>query len=280
MLSLHAALGAGLPGSIVAQGAVPRQVHVTVAGSDGAPLDATTLFIVKQGVGAMLTGNTDAKGHFTFLVPRDSGRYSLLARKIGFAPVQTILFGDNRDTVTISLRLTPLPPNELPRVRVEASARGKNYYLDSAEIASTKGRTIRDAYDALRKLRPDMLGDKGRCPSEPVDNVWVNGRRVLWMAAFASAAQRGVMGSGRVHVVRGARKATPEPDLVDSVLVAIRAEDIAEIRYVNCWDTSMPGLGTNNAVYIVLKPGLDWDWKQGSHPADSSASVLVPRKPL
>ncbi len=120
-----------------------------------------------------------------------------------------------------------------------------------------------------------MLGDKGRCPGQAVDNVWVNGRRVLWMAKFAGAAQ-----GGPVHVVRRARKPTPEPDLVDSVLASIRAGDIAEIRYVNCWDTSMPGLGTNNAVYVVLKPGLDWDWQRGSHPADSSASVLVPRKPL
>ncbi len=275
MFSLQAVFAAALPGSIVGQGAVPRQVHVTVAGSDGAPLDATTLLIVKQGVGAMLTGSTDAKGHYTFLVPHDSGRYSLLARKIGFAPVETSLFGDGRDTVNINLILTPASPNELPSVRVEASARGKNYFLDSAEIASTRGRTIRDAYDALRKLRPDMLGDKGRCPSEPVDNVWVNGRRVLSMARFTGAAQ-----GGPVHVVRRARKATPEPDLVDSVLASVRAEDIAEIRYVNCWDRSMPGLGTNNAVYIVLKPGLDWDWGLGSHPADSSASVLVPRKPL
>jgi hypothetical protein len=75
-------------------------------------------------------------------------------------------------------------------------------------------------------------------------------------------------GSGGRLVVHVRAK---EPPVVDSVLASIRSEHLAEVRYVNCWDTSMSGLGTNNAIYIVLKPGIAWDWGRGSH-------VAVPRR--
>ena len=69
-----------------------------------------------------------------------------------------------------------------------------------------------------------------------------------------------------------ARKGQGEPPAVDSVLASIRAEHIAQIRLVNCWDTSLPGVGANNALYVVLKQGVDWDWKRGSFVAASSTA--------
>jgi hypothetical protein len=38
-------------------------------------------------------------------------------------------------------------------------------------------------------------------------------------------------------------------------------------------------MGTNNAIYIVLKPGVAYDWKRGSY-VDSSLMEIAPaRKP-
>jgi hypothetical protein len=71
-------------------------------------------------------------------------------------------------------------------------------------------------------------------------------------------------------VDRRARRVAREPVAVDSVLASVRAEHLQEIRLVNCWDTSLPGVGAKNALYVALKPGVDWNWKVGSFIADSS----------
>jgi hypothetical protein len=117
-----------------------------------------------------------------------------------------------------------------------------------------------------------MLFDGDRCRHEPVDNVWINGRRVLFMARQTPVfGARSRVRSG-TRPLTTARKGQGEPPAVDSVLASIRAEHIAEIRLVNCWDTSLPGVGANNALYVVLKLGVDWDWKRGSFVVDSSTT--------
>jgi hypothetical protein len=236
------------------------------------------LYILRVGIGAILHGRTDLNGSFTFHATADTGTFALAARKIGFRPAQVPLRFDPGDTLTAEVELEPTTTPELPGVRVEA-ARGRNYFIDSAEIAATRGRVIDNAFDILRKLRPDMLGDKGRCPGLPVDNIWINGRRVLFMAAIQSAVQRGSSGAGGAVVRRrgaSTSKPTSEPDLVDSVLASIKRADVAEIRYVNCWDVSMSGMGTNNAIYVVLKPGVTWDYGLGSHADSNTARIRKP----
>ena len=46
----------------------------------------------------------------------------------------------------------------------------------------------------------------------------------------------------------------------------IHSEHIAEVRYVDCFDKSMPGLPQLpwGALYVTLKPGIDWNLKRGS----------------
>jgi hypothetical protein len=117
-----------------------------------------------------------------------------------------------------------------------------------------------------------MLFDGDRCRHEPVDNVWINGRRVLFMARQTPVfGARSVVRTG-TRLTTTVRKGQGEPPAVDSVLASIRAEHIAQIRLVNCWDTSLPGVGANNALYVVLKLRVDWDWKRGSFVADSSTT--------
>jgi hypothetical protein len=139
----------------------------------------------------------------------------------------------------------------LPKIRVEGKR--SDYFLDSAEIAHSK-RAIYDALDAVLKLRPYMLYDWDRCRNETVQNVWINGRRVLFMA-------------GRTPIprpVRAARLRAGEPPAVDSVLATIKSEHVAELRLVNCWDHSLPGMGMSDAIFVTLKPGVSWDWNRGT----------------
>ena len=171
------------------------------------------------------------------------------------------------DSVFVTVRLAASPTPELAPVVVEA--RRSNYVLTRSDMIAS-GRQIRDAFEALRKLKPSMLHDKDRCRAEVVDNVWINGRRVLFMAkqvpAFGTRTSRSV---GAVRVTTHGGGTRSEPPAVDSVLASIRAEHVDEIRLVNCWDTSLPGMGANNALYVALKPGFDWDWKRGSFVADT-----------
>jgi hypothetical protein len=48
---------------------------------------------------------------------------------------------------------------------------------------------------------------------------------------------------------------------------SIRAEDIAEIRFVNCMDNTIPGLPPKAfpSVYVLLKPGYTWSLRDGSY---------------
>ncbi|MGH7669909.1 MAG: hypothetical protein ACRENQ_10505 [Gemmatimonadaceae bacterium] len=69
--------------------------------------------------------------------------------------------------------------------------------------------------------------------------------------------------------------APPSHDTVlDDALQIIRPQDIAETRHTNCRDTSIPGHGTRNAIFVTLKPGITFDAKHGSYPVDS-----VPNRP-
>ena len=42
-----------------------------------------------------------------------------------------------------------------------------------------------------------------------------------------------------------------------NILSEIPAEDVAEMRYVDCWDTSVPFM-MRNALFVVLKPGKSY----------------------
>jgi hypothetical protein len=49
-----------------------------------------------------------------------------------------------------------------------------------------------------------------------------------------------------------------------SVLSEIAPEHIAEIHYHDCFDTSMAAVGNNNAIFVVLKPGVVYEQDVGS----------------
>ena len=238
-------------------------VHVRVIGADSLPLPGVNVAISRSDVGAILIGSTDGMGAHVFSVDVGRHSYAVLARRPGFRPVERRLTIGQSDTIPVMLQLIPARPTDLAAMRIEA--RPSNYILTSDQITRSR-RYIPDAFDALRKLRPYMLFDGDRCRHEVVDNVWINGERVLFMARNA------IVGPPPATLVeRRSRRVARQPAAVDSVLSSVRSEHLQEIRLVNCWDTSLPGVGAKNALYVTLKPGVDWDWKRGSVVADSSA---------
>ena len=249
---------------------------MAVVGSDGSGLRDVNVAVSQARIGAFLAGRTNDSGLHVFKASLQPGAYTLLARRPGFLPGETRFDVVNSDSVSVIVRLTASPAAELAPVVVEA--RRSNYVLTRSDMIAS-GRQIRDAFEALRKLKPSMLYDKDRCRAEVVDNVWINGRRVLFMAkqvpAFGTRVPRAV-GAMRVTTSGGGTRS--EPPAVDSVLASIRAEHVEEIRLVNCWDTSLPGMGANNALYVALKPGIDWDWKRGSFVADTMPTSWSPTK--
>lgn len=265
---LIAALLTGRRGESQSTGIEKRvAIHVAVVGTDGSALPEVNVAVSRAQIGALLAGRTNDSGVHVFRALLPPGAYTLLARRPGFLPGEARFDAGASDSVFVNIRLAASPAAELAPVVVEG--RRSNYVLTRSDMIAS-GRQIRDAFEALRKLKPSMLYDKDRCRAEVVDNVWINGRRVLFMAkqvpAFGTRTARSV---GAMRVTTNGGGSRSEPPAVDSVLASIRAEHVDEIRLVNCWDTSLPGMGANNALYVALKPGIDWDWKRGSFVADT-----------
>jgi hypothetical protein len=237
-------------------------IQVRVVGPDSVALPGVNVAISRSRVGAILIGTTDGTGTRLFLVDVERDSYKVLARRPGFHHVEERLTIGSSDTIPVVLQLNPAGRTDLAAMRIEA--RPSNYLLTSEQIARSN-RTIRDAFEALNKLRPRMLYDRDRCKAEKVSNVWINGRRVLWMAWNAIIAPPPATLADQRAAARRQGSAA-----IDSTLSTVRSEHLQEIRLVNCWDTSLPGVGSKNALYITLKPGIDWDWKRGSFVADST----------
>lgn len=263
-----AALGLCLPATLVAQSRGDSVVVlVAVLTESESPIAAVDVAISRSpGVGAILAKQTNQAGLATFKVERSNAPHVVMTRKIGWTPAERPVEIGKADSVHISMHLRPAAV-ELDAIVVEAKR--PYYILAASEIAASR-RPVRDALEALQKLKPAMLYDRDRCPGEVVDNVWINGRRILFMASntpILGGRSSRTIGNVRVRTQGG--RAGAEPPAVDSVLASIRVEHVQDIRLVNCWDTSLPGVGSNNALYVSLKPGVDWDWKHGSFVPES-----------
>ena len=264
------------PGPRPARGPVGF-VQVEVADANHQPLPDVVLAVLDSADNALFVARTDGLGRSVFGL-QTAGRKHLIARKIGFLETRRLLRVREGDTLHLSLVLAPVPP-QLDTVRVTARHRSDDYYIDARMIADIQHHSVQDAYDALRDINPGMLGDAGR-DCRPAMNVWVNGVHVRFSPTPsydlpADGAQSTVLPSelaGHPGAMAHPVSAPPLHDhVLDDVLHLIRPQDIAGIRYTNCRDTSIPGHGTRNAIFITLKPGIVFDEKLGSVPAESLA---------
>ncbi len=276
-LARRAAIAAGMFGALgssvaAAQSMPSAGVSVSVRREDGSPVNGATVIVQRAGVGALYIGTTDDLGAYTVRFAADSGQYAVVARKIGLIPVTTPVrvVSGVIDSIIVTLQSSTVA---LDTVRVVADAARQGAYLLRASNIASSSRTVYDAFDAMSKLQPDMLGDRGR-NCQTAQNLWINGTRVFFLHHAVSAvrvtqpslAAPGTNAAQTGRIAPRAASGSAAPTIKD-YLRSVKSEDIAEIRYVNCWDTSMPDVGTNDAIYITLKPGVSWDLKNGSHPS-------------
>ncbi len=225
-------------------------IRVLVIGDDSLPLVGARIDLRDNRGAIVASALTDSAGTHTFRVQMgDTAALAVTEHLLGFMPgAQDVTIGPDGDVTTVA-RLTRAP---LDMAAVVASA-PRNTYLLTAQDITRSTRVIDNAMDAIDKLRPDMRGDRGRdCPV--VKNVWINGRRV-W--TYVPPLAHRTPGSPIIQLERMGRSL---PDLLKSV----DARDIASIQYVNCWDVSDPRMGSYNALYVQLKPGVSWNWNQGT----------------
>lgn len=219
------------------------------------------------------SGRTDSTGRFVTPLDRRDTVFTVLAQKIGYGRMETEARPGPYDTVDVVFEMERIVALEVVHTTAASSHPLTNdYTLTAAEIAHSD-RTILDAYDALRDLRPSMLGDTWRlCPR--VRNLWVNGERIL--LAPNDPVVPGATAEFLARDWRGGtvQRAGPPPYHVSpsSALGVIKPEHIDEIHYVGCWDNSSTNRYRTNALFIWLKPGIEYDRNDGTRVVDSLAA--------
>jgi hypothetical protein len=257
----------GEPGDSTAR-ATRVLIRVHVSDTSGTPIFAANVAVADSATHVLASASTGADGSATLSIPRVVKRVTVSARRLGYRPREEQLDLRTGDTLSITLRLTAAPASiSAVVVSADQDLKRKSYFVDSAQIANSH-RLILNGMDVLTKMRPDIL--TGRAPGCGVRNIFVNGARILYpplnAVAVAHIARRGRGGGGSTV---GSSLNSSE---IWSVMWGIRAQDIKEMTYKDCFDTSMPDVHGSSALYIVLRPGVAYDPARGSYPVDSSRS--------
>lgn len=268
-------------------------VRVVVRDSTSLPLRGANVTIVHGLNDVVASSVTDDRGLTAFTVAIGSGEYQLVVRRVGFKPVERF-FRSGRDTLVFEIGLrASVRQLETVAVTAERDPKAASYHIGADEIANSS-RVLIDATDILAKLRPDMICGRScnpmegeasvtrnparKCPglafakpvfSCPVDdsppnlatNVWVNGQRIRTIALdeVALARQHGVLAG----LLPGTM----------TVLSEIKPEHIAEITYLDEFDTSVDRIGAQAALFVVLKPGIAYSAGKGSYVVDSAPAT-------
>jgi hypothetical protein len=239
-----------------AQMAGPLTIHVRVTDAARAPIGGADLVVVKDGREGVVFGRTDASGRFVFGFAADEQvSYTVVARKIGYLPATLPLATASGDSVFLDIVLTTGGPTlDTVRINQRSLALAKQPFLGADEIEKDT-RSILSLGDALAKLRPDIAYQSHKCVAGERLRPLIHGPLPPLHGPIKPPYQAKVYVNGRYI-----------PGDADPWR-SIRAEHIAEIRYVNCLDNSIPGLPEQAwpTVYVALKPGYGWDVKKGTY---------------
>jgi hypothetical protein len=257
------------------------RVEILVRDSAGAPVAGAEASVV-QGLNlSRAAGATDDRGRVSLTITDIASAhddYQLVIRKIGFARTERF-FRFQRDTMSFDVNLRRVPQELAPVVvTAEEDLKRKSYHIDAEAIANSD-RVLIDATDILSKLRPDMicgrscspmasvaartrnpvracpglaLSQPTKCPVDdspvsPNTNVWVNGKRLRMVIPNEMAMAR------QTGVLAGLMPGTM------TVLSEIKPEHIAEMTYVDEFDTSIGKIGAQGGLFIVLKDGVVYE---------------------
>ena len=279
---------------------VPFTVNVRVIDSAAAPIAGADVAVVRGIDNVVASGSSNVDGRTMLVVKDGSGDFEIVVRKIGYLRgdqfFRATADGGRRDLVITLHRAV----QTLATVRVNEAAdvKRKSYFIDADEIAK-HGDILIDATDILRKLKPDMIcgrdcrplaaagartkaavrvcpglvfSQRRVCPADTspqslATNVWVNGEWIRTMGyEDISTCQ-----AGRRGMLAGLLPGSLE------VLCEILPEHIAQMTYVDDYDSTIGKNGSNGALFVVLKPGVKYTPGRMSYVAsDSSSAAAVP----
>jgi hypothetical protein len=215
-------------------------------------------------------GRTDQLGRGMLSVEvKDASDFNVTMRKIGYPRGDHFFSVAAGDTVNVVLMVGPPRASSLDAVKVTEKApasRFLSYYLGADEIESENRPSMDNAWEVVKQLRPAMLTSRGGCETG-IQNVWVNGERIrLPLLPTGMARTRALVGLTPNQVRFSYVPVT--------VLSEIAPEHIESITYKDCFDHSMAVVGTQNAIFIVLKPGVVYQQDVGSFVVDQPEQAV------
>ena len=241
---------------------VPRAfVSVTARDSTGVPITSAEITLTRGLKDVIGTSRTDSAGRALLSIEvKDSTDFQITMRKIGYQRGSRFFGVGPYDTAKVTVVVAPPRPTSLAPVTITAQQDllRKSYYLDADDIENSKF-PLDNGWEVVKRLRPDMLTSRGGCETGAME-AWVNGKRMrlpLYPTGMAAARARvGVPTRARFGYVPV------------SILSEIAPEHIQEITYHDCFDASMAAVGNNNAIFVVLKPGVVYQMNVGSFVAE------------
>jgi hypothetical protein len=276
----------------------PLVVSVRVIDSAGIAVEGADATILVGLSESKTSGVTDPSGHVSLTVTEPQGDYQLVVRKIGYNRSDQF-FHAKSGRLAFDVVMHRTTQSLAPvTVTAQQDLKRKSYFIDADEIAKHADELI-DASDILRKLKPDMICGRvcdpwgtgvppnvrtaaracpisntnpGGCPrttrgsramtagsAMSRTNAWVNGRRILTIATddVCQAGKRGPLAGLSAGTMQ--------------VLCEIRPEHIEQIQYNDDWDNSVGKVGSNNALFIVLKEGVVYEPGAPSYVRDAAA---------
>lgn len=233
-------------------------VRVQARDSSGAPIAGAEITVVRNIKDVVAKTTTDEQGRaYATVELKDSSDFELTMRKIGYRRGDRFFEVGPRDTTLVNI-VVPVPSaNQIAAMTVTAKRnpnRFNTYDLDADEI-ETSDRVMVTGWDVVKALRPVMLTSRGGCATGALQ-VWVNGK---WIRLPLPPT-----GMARAQAFVGAPPNTRVSYVPISVLSEIAPEHIAEIHYKDCFDHSMAVVGTNDAIFVTLKPGVTYVENVGS----------------
>lgn len=256
---------------------VPSKVRVHVADSTGAPVADAEVSLVRGLKTIVASGRTNNAGDHDFIVDLDSSEYSVVSRKIGYTRGDRF-FAAERNVVDAAVTMKRIEGTLAPvTVTTPADLKRKSYHIDADDITDAK-MPVRDALDVVDRLRPDMIlsrsgnwGGRNRAGCPALTNIWVNGRRYdgKFVIVNDQVAMR-AKGAGN----RAARMGTGNM----TILSEISPEHIAEMNYRDCFESNSKTIGSTNALYITLKPGVGYRFGRYSYVVGDTTEVAPAKK--
>ena len=238
-------------------------VRVSAHDSTGKPIPNAELAVVRGLHEVLAHGSTDSSGSAVLSVSglRDSTDLQVVMRKIGYQRGDRFFPLYPHDSATVKIAVASMPARlAAVEVRAATDLKWKSYHLDADDIANSD-LPFTDAWDVVKRLRPDILRSRGGCETG-VQEVWINGKRIVLPLPPT--------GMAKTRALVGAPPRTRISYIPVSVLSDIAPEHIQEMTYHDCFDASIAAVGSVNALFVTLKPGVAFQRDVGSFVVDSS----------